>query len=80
MKVTSQRIQLSAIDLSNYLACRHLMTLDLQVARGKRTEPEWAAPDLAKSLDGYNCQDIKPLYFGIPNSYGTFEVKRLYLS
>jgi hypothetical protein len=39
-----------------------------------------AAPDLAKSLDGYNCQDIKPLYFGIPNLYGTFEVKRLYLS
>jgi hypothetical protein len=48
--------------------------------RGMTTEPEWAAPDLAKSLDGYNCQDIKPLYFGIPNLYGTFEVKRLYLS
>src|SRR5579859_2812575 len=47
MKITEQLIRLSATDLSNHLACRHLTTLDLQVAQGKRDEPEWAAPDLA---------------------------------
>src|SRR5262249_37958856 len=34
-------------DLSNHLACRHVSTLDLAVARGKREAPQWAAPDLA---------------------------------
>lgn len=47
MKITEQLIRLSATDLSNHLACRHLTTLDLQVAKGKRAEPAWAAPDLA---------------------------------
>lgn len=47
MRITEQLIRLSATDLSNHLACRHLTTLDLQVARGKRDEPDWAAPDLA---------------------------------
>jgi predicted RecB family nuclease len=42
-----KQIRLSATDLSNHLACRHLTTLDLQVAQGKRNEPDWAAPDLA---------------------------------
>src|SRR5258708_35584806 len=51
MKVTSQQIRLSATDLSNHLACRHLTTLDLQVALGKRTEPDWAAPDLAVIIE-----------------------------
>jgi predicted RecB family nuclease len=51
MKVTSQQFRLSATDLSNHLACRHLTTLDLQVARGKRAEPEWAAPDLAVIIE-----------------------------
>ncbi len=37
---------MSASDLSNHLACRHLTTLDLQVAQGLGTEPDWAAPDL----------------------------------
>ena len=37
---------MAATDLSNHLACRHLTTLDLQVARGERTAPDWAAPDL----------------------------------
>ena len=32
--------------MSNHLACRHLTTLDLEVAQGLRDEPEWAAPDL----------------------------------
>ena len=47
MKIAEQLVRLSATDLSNHLACRHLTTLDLQVAQGKRDEPEWAAPDLA---------------------------------
>jgi predicted RecB family nuclease len=46
MKILASQIRLSASDLSNHLACRHLTTLDLQVARGERAEPEWAAPDL----------------------------------
>jgi predicted RecB family nuclease len=46
MKISTGQIRLSASDLSNHLACRHLTTLALQVARGERAEPEWAAPDL----------------------------------
>src|SRR3984893_10848619 len=46
MKLISERIRLAATDLSNHLACRHVTTLDLQVARGERRAPEWAAPDL----------------------------------
>ena len=40
-------MRLAATDLSNHLACRHVTTLDLQVARGEREAPQWAAPDLA---------------------------------
>jgi uncharacterized protein len=40
-------IRFSATDLSNHLACRHVTTLDLQVMRGEKRAPEWAAPDLA---------------------------------
>ena len=47
MKILSQQIRLSATDLSNHSACRHVTTLDLQVARGLRPAPHWAAPDLA---------------------------------
>jgi len=46
MKISAGQIRLSASDLSNHLACRHVTTLDLEVARGLRAEPEWAAPDL----------------------------------
>ena len=46
MKLVEKQIRLSATDLSNHLACRHLTTLDLQVARGKRTAPKITAPDL----------------------------------
>jgi predicted RecB family nuclease len=46
MKISTGHLRLSASDLSNHLACRHLTKLDLQVARGERAEPEWAAPDL----------------------------------
>jgi len=51
MKIIGQQIRLSASDLSNHLACRHLTALDLQVARGKRTAPEWADPNLAIILE-----------------------------
>src|SRR5207245_11191676 len=47
MKLAAGQIRLAATDLGNHLACRHLTTLDLQVAQGKRAEPDWAAPDLA---------------------------------
>ena len=48
MKALNQQlIRLSATDLSNHSACQHVTTLDLQVARGARTDPQWAAPDLA---------------------------------
>ncbi|MBS1839797.1 MAG: TM0106 family RecB-like putative nuclease [Acidobacteria bacterium] len=46
MKAMGKLIRLSATDLSNHLACRHLTTLELKVARGEAKEPEWAAPDL----------------------------------
>ena len=41
-----QQIRLAATDLSNHSACRHVTTLDLQVARGILPAPQWAAPDL----------------------------------
>lgn len=47
MRIISKELRLSATDLSNHLACRHVTTLDLQVARGDKQAPDWAAPDLA---------------------------------
>lgn len=46
MRIVSQRLRLSATDLSNHLACHHLSVLDLSVARGERKSPEWKSPDL----------------------------------
>jgi predicted RecB family nuclease len=46
MIVRSEQIRLSATDLSNHLACRHLTVLDLQVARGTRPAPGFSSPDL----------------------------------
>ena len=46
MKVHSQQLRLSATDLSNHLACQHLSTLELALARGQIKEPQWAAADL----------------------------------
>ena len=48
MKIIGRQIRLAGSDLSNHLACRHLTTLDLQLARGERTAPDWAAPDLVQ--------------------------------
>jgi predicted RecB family nuclease len=47
MKNTSAGLRLSATDLSNHLACKHLTSLDLDVARGQRPAPDWRSPDLA---------------------------------
>src|SRR5215472_6701574 len=46
MKSVGKQIRLSATDLSNHLACRHLTTLDLQVAQGEKDAPKITAPDL----------------------------------
>jgi predicted RecB family nuclease len=46
MRIESNSVWLSATDLSNHLACRHLTSLDLSVAAGMRAEPTWRSPDL----------------------------------
>src|SRR5260221_9064309 len=46
MKAESHQIRLAASDLSNHLACRHLTSLDLSVARGRRSAPDCRSPDL----------------------------------
>ena len=46
MRIVTGQLRLSATDLGNHLACRHVTSLDLQVARGVRAEPQFAAPDL----------------------------------
>src|SRR5258708_10512585 len=46
MRLQSNLIRLAATDLSNHLACRHLTSLDLSVAHGLRTPPDWRSPDL----------------------------------
>ena len=45
MKKVEASIRLSASDLSNHLACRHLTALDLNVADGGRPAPAWNSPD-----------------------------------
>src|SRR4051812_13002293 len=45
MKWNEQKLRLSASDLSNHLACRHITSLDLAVAAGLRSAPEWRSPD-----------------------------------
>jgi predicted RecB family nuclease len=46
MKIVSNQIRFAATDLSNHLACHHVTSLDLSVARGQRIAPDWRAPDL----------------------------------
>jgi predicted RecB family nuclease len=45
MKANTVGIRLSASDLSNHLACRHLTVLDLAVTTGGRSAPTWHSPD-----------------------------------
>ena len=44
MRVTPDFIGLSATDLANHLACRHLTTLNLAAAQGILTPPSWRDP------------------------------------
>ncbi|HUE44495.1 MAG TPA: TM0106 family RecB-like putative nuclease [Candidatus Sulfotelmatobacter sp.] len=46
MKKLHGEIRLSATDVSNHLACRHLTELELSALRGERRVPQWAAPDI----------------------------------
>jgi len=46
MKTVAESARLSASDLGNHLACNHLTSLDLRVARGERSAPSWRSPDL----------------------------------
>src|SRR5579863_3594766 len=46
MKELSGELRLSASDLSNHLACRHLTALDFSVAVGDKSAPTWHSPDL----------------------------------
>jgi len=46
MKILHGQLRLAATDVSNHLACRHLTQLEWSVARGARSAPKWAAPDL----------------------------------
>ena len=46
MKASSGDLHLSASDLSNHLACRHLTSLDFGVALGEKSAPTWHSPDL----------------------------------
>jgi hypothetical protein len=47
MRKTNDFIQLSASDLSNYIACHHLSFLDLSAVEGKIQKPEYRDPLLA---------------------------------
>ena len=46
MRAAPGVFHLSASDLSNHLACRHLTSLDFGVAVGARSAPTWHSPDL----------------------------------
>src|SRR5688572_5153801 len=47
MRKTEVNIQLSATDLSNYIACDHITFLDLSVAQGIKEHPKYRDPSLA---------------------------------
>src|SRR5437773_1650169 len=47
MKVESGTLRLSATDLANHLACRHLTTLDRGLAEGRWKPPDWYRPEAA---------------------------------
>lgn len=46
MKASPGVFRLSPSDLSNHLACRHLTSLDFDVAVGDKSAPTWHSPDL----------------------------------
>src|SRR5947207_2770744 len=44
MRLDNERLQLSATDLANHVACRHLTSMDLLAARGEIQRPYWHDP------------------------------------
>src|SRR5260370_297349 len=58
MKIIGRQIRLAGSDLSNHLACRHLTTLELQVARRERTPPVWAAGCAAASGEAERAVEV----------------------
>src|ERR1700760_4735545 len=46
MRTLNGEIRLSATDVSNHLACRHLTELELSAARGERDLQKWESPDM----------------------------------
>jgi predicted RecB family nuclease len=47
VKLDQDTLRLSATDLANHLACRHLTILDRGAAEGKWKPPDWYRPDVA---------------------------------
>lgn len=47
MKISATEPRLSATDLANHLACRHLTSLNLAQAKGEVEPPAWRSPFLA---------------------------------
>src|SRR6059036_2085535 len=47
MKLEADAVGLSATDLANHLACRHLTALDRGVAEGRWKPPDWFRPEAA---------------------------------
>ena len=45
MKLDGDTLRLTATDLANHLACRHLTTLDRGVAEGRWKPPDWFRPE-----------------------------------
>src|SRR5213593_101432 len=45
VKLETDTLRLSATDLANHLACRHLTTLDRGVAEGRWKPPDWFRPE-----------------------------------
>lgn len=46
MEYVQGNIRLSATDVANHLSCKHLTTLNLLLAKGAVSAPDWAYPDL----------------------------------
>jgi len=47
VKLEREHLRLSATDLANHLACRHLTSLDRGAAEGRWKPPDWYRPDVA---------------------------------
>jgi hypothetical protein len=62
VKADAGIIRLLASDLSNHLACHHLISLNLAVAIGARPAPAWHFPDayiLIRSATSVSSEDLK---------------------